>query len=139
MNEYILIFRKPGPKIFTDRSSEEKAGSNFPINRVFTLDIANNIWHIAPVPPGFIQHPSPFPEEIPYRLIRLYSYLSEVVLDPFVGSGQTLKVARALGRKFVGYEILSKYIDLATDRLNEPLAIRSQQLVAVFNKINLED
>ena len=139
MNEYILVFRKPGPKIFAGRSPEEKAESEYPINRLFTLDIANNIWHIAPVPPGFIHHPAPFPEEIPYRLIRLYSYPTEVILDPFTGSGQTLKVARALGRRFVGYEIIPKYVELASSRLNEPLAIRPQQLIVVFDKVELND
>jgi len=137
MNEYILIFRKPGPRIFAGRRPEEKQQAEYPINRLFTLDIANNIWHIAPVPPGTLDHPAPFPEEIPYRLIHLYSYPGEVVLDPFVGSGQTLKVAKALGRQYVGYEIVDQYVDLATRRLEEPLSIRPQQLTAVFEKIEL--
>jgi len=105
------------------------------IDKLFTLETANNIWHIAPVPPGFIQHPAPFPEEIPHRLITLYSYPDEVVLDPFTGSGQTLKVARALGRNFFGYETIPAYAELAKKRIDEPLSIRSKQLVAIFNKI----
>ncbi len=46
-----------------------------------------------------------FPEELPYRLIKLYSYVGETVLDPFLGSGTTTKVARMLGRNSIGYEI----------------------------------
>ncbi len=135
MSEYILVFRNPGPKIYRDRSSEEKAAAEFMIDTLFTLETANNIWHIAPVPPGTIDHPAPFPEEIPFRLITLYSYPGEFILDPFSGSGQTLKVAKALDRSYFGYETLSKYIDLANKRIEQPLSIRQKQLTAVFNKI----
>lgn len=139
MNEYILVFRKPGPKIFEGRGADERAIARFPINRLFTMDIANNIWHIAPVPPGILDHPAPFPEEIPYRLITVYSYPDDLVLDPFVGSGQTTKVAKWLGRRFVGYDIIPEYVALATKRLDEPPAIRLQQLIATFEKIALEE
>jgi site-specific DNA-methyltransferase (adenine-specific) len=139
MNEYILIFQKPGPKPYVGRTEAEKDAARYPIDRLFTLDIANNIWHIAPVPPGVIDHPAPFPEEIPYRLITLYSYPGDLILDPFTGSGQTLKVARHLGRHYIGYEIIEKYVHLAETRINEPLALRAQQLVAVFEKIDLNE
>ncbi len=137
MNEYILIFRKPGPPIYRGRSEREREEAQFPIDRVFTLDIANNIWHIAPVPPNFVDHPAPFPEEIPYRLIRLYSYPGELVLDPFLGSGQTSKVAKWLGRRFVGYEVIPAYFELAKRRLEEPLMVRPEQLTARFEKVRL--
>lgn len=139
MTEYILLFRKPGPKIFSNRTADEKESSHYPINRLFTMDIANNVWHIAPVPPDYLDHPCPYPEEIPYRLITFYSYVNELILDPFVGSGQTTKVAHQLGRKFAGYEIIAKYADLATARLNEPLSIRPEQLIATFEKIPLDE
>lgn len=139
MTEYILVFRKPGAPIYRERSIEAKDQSRFPINRLFTLDIANNLWHIAPVPPEVIAHPCPFPEEIPYRLIQLYSYRDEIVLDPFVGSGQTTKVARHLQRQFVGYETIEQYAQLATQRLTEPLHIRPQQLIARFEKVGLDE
>lgn len=135
MSEYILIFRKPGPKIYRGRSPQDKSDAEYEIDSLFTLETANNIWHIAPVPPRFIDHPAPFPEEIPFRLITLYSYPEEIVLDPFSGSGQTLKVARALGRRYYGYENIPSYVELAMKRINEPLSIRPKQLVAIFNKI----
>ncbi len=138
MNEYILIFRKPGPRIYETRTQVEKESAAFPIDRLFTMDIANNIWHIAPVPPGTIDHPAPFPEEIPYRLITLYSYPGDLVLDPFAGSGQTLKVAHHLGRQYVGYEIIEKYVELANQRIREPLHLRKEQLIAVFDKVPLD-
>lgn len=135
MNEYILIFRKPGPKIYQARSTEEKSSAEYMIDTLFTKETANNIWHIAPVPPRFIDHPAPFPEEIPQRLITLYSYPDEIVLDPFSGSGQTLKVARVLGRKYIGFENIPSYVELAAKRIVEASSIRSKQLVAIFEKI----
>jgi site-specific DNA-methyltransferase (adenine-specific) len=139
MTEYILVFRKPGPRIFKDQTPKQKNGAKFPIDRLFTMDVANNVWHIAPVPPDHLDHPCPFPEEIPYRLIQLYSYPDDLVLDPFAGSGQTLKVARALDRRYAGYEIVAHYAELAARRVEEPLSIRPQQLIAVFDKIGLDD
>jgi DNA modification methylase len=139
MTEYILVFRKPGVPIYRDRSAPEKAAAEVPINRLFTLDIANNIWHIAPVPPGHLDHPAPFPEEIPHRLISLYSYPGELVLDPFLGSGQTIKVAKWLDRQYVGYEVIEKYVQLSQRRLDEPLNIRPEQLVAVFDKVGFDE
>jgi DNA modification methylase len=138
MTEYILVFRKPGPPIYQHRTPQQKSDAEFPINRLFTMDVANNIWHIAPVPPGYIDHPAPFPEEIPYRLITMYSYPDDLVLDPFAGSGQTLKVAHWLNRQYLGFEIIQKYIDLSKRRIDEPLAIRPQQLVAVFEKVEID-
>ncbi len=135
MTEYILIFRKPGPKIYQGRSPQAKSKAKYEIDTLFTLETANNVWHIAPVPPSVIDHPAPFPEEIPFRLISLYSYPDEIILDPFAGSGQTLKVARALGRRYYGYENIPSYVELTMKRIGEPLSIRPKQLIAVFNKV----
>jgi modification methylase len=139
MTEYILVFRKPGEPIYRGRSEQDKEAAAYPINRLFTMDVANNVWHIAPVPPNFLDHPCPFPEEIPYRLVQMYSYPGNLILDPFTGSGQTTKVANHLGRHFVGYEIIEKYVTLATRRLSEPLSVRPEQLVAVFEKVGIND
>lgn len=139
MTEYILVFKKTGTAIYKDVSSVVKDTAAFPINRLFTMDIANNVWHIAPVPPDHLDHPCPFPEEIPHRLITLYSYPDDLVLDPFMGSGQTPKVAKNLGRQYIGYEIIQKYVHLAEKRLKEPLSLRQYQLVATFDKVHLDE
>jgi DNA modification methylase len=136
MTEYIVVFRKPGPPIYRRRAARSYAP--VPLGALFTHEIANNVWHIAPVPPGQLRHPCPFPEEIPYRLVQLYSYPGDVVLDPFVGSGQTSKVAVALGRCAIGYDIEPQYVQYAHLRLSEPLRVRSQQLVAQFTKVALD-
>jgi len=138
MSESILIFRKPGPKIYKNRSQVEKEANRINIDAIFTREIANNVWHIAPVPPNHLPHPCPFPEEIPYRLILLYSYAGDLVLDPFIGIGTTAKVAKALGRQYVGYEIQEKYITVAHQRLQEPLHLR-EQLIPRFEKIPVRD
>jgi site-specific DNA-methyltransferase (adenine-specific) len=83
------------------------------------------------------EHPAMFPEEIPYRLLKLFSYRGDLVLDPFNGSGQTTKVARHLGRRFLGLDVEAKYVKYAQERLKEPLAIRPEQLVAVFEKLGV--
>ncbi|NPV14392.1 site-specific DNA-methyltransferase [candidate division WOR-3 bacterium] len=138
MTEYILIFRKGGPKIYKERTKEEKESNKIPIDELFTKELANNIWHIAPVPPNQYDHPCPFPEEIPYRLIKLFSYTGELVLDPFLGIGTTIKVANALNRRWVGYEIKEKYVQIAQQRLCEPLYLR-EQLISIFEKIAVKD
>lgn len=137
MTEYILIYRRPGDPIYRNRDPEHRKRAKIPINRLFTNELANNVWHIAPVPPGYLNHPCPFPEEIPYRLINLYTYPGDVVFDPFAGSGQTLKVAKQLGRVFVGYDINPKYVKYTLQRVDEPLSVREEQLVAIFDKIPL--
>lgn len=137
MTEEILVLRKPGAPIYSTKSNEQKQAARFAIDEVFTRDTANNTWNIAPVPPGHLGHPCPFPEEIPYRLIQLYSYPDDLILDCFAGSGQTGKVARALNRRFVGYEIVPEYATLAERRSTEPLHLRDNQLVARFEKITL--
>ena len=135
MTEYILIFRKQGPAIFDKKNPEIKNQCKMEINQLFTTEMANTVWHIAPVPPNCLDHPCPFPEEIPYRLIQLYSYPGDLVLDPFLGSGQTIKVAHHLKREYIGYETIKKYVDYSKQRLQEPLSLREKQLLAVFNKI----
>jgi len=137
MTEYILVFHKKGPKIYNAHTFSEKQNARTPIDRLFTMEIANNIWHIAPVPPGTIAHPCPFPEEIPYRLINLYSYPGDIILDPFVGSGQTTKVANYLKRQFVGYDTISEYATLAESRTQEPSSLRPKQLFVAFKKVDL--
>lgn len=59
------------------------------------------------------------PKQIAYRLIKLYSFVGDIVLNPFAGSGTTLVVAKSLKRNFIGYELYEKYKEVIMDKLNE--------------------
>ena len=128
MTEYILIFRKPG----RPRRGIAKA---LDIDDLFTRDIANNIWHIAPIPPGSIEHPCPYPEELVRRLVLLYSDEGDEVLDPFLGSGQTAIAAIRQGRTCVGYDIEQSYLALSAERLKSLPPQRKANLVPRYEKI----
>ena len=130
MHECILVLQKEDdspPTPVADR------GEQIPLNRIVKREIANSVWHIAPVPPGLIDHPVPFPEQIPWRLITLLTKKGDLVLDPMNGSGQTTKVAMNLGRRCVGLDIEQEYVDLAQSRLNDKLQL-SDYLIPVFHK-----
>jgi len=66
-----------------------------------------------------VGHPAPFPVELPYRLIQLYTFEGEIVLDPFIGSGQAAIAAIKTRRHYVGYEIKEEYVKLAERRIKE--------------------
>jgi site-specific DNA-methyltransferase (adenine-specific) len=132
MHEFILILRKGDVNTGRVRRKETLPATH----EEWTKEIANSVWHIAPVPPGYIDHPCPFPEEIPYRLMKLYSYEDDVVLDPFNGSGQTTKVAHHFGRQYIGIDLVKEYVELAKLRIaREPLHIRNEALIANWKKI----
>ncbi len=128
MCEYILVFRKEG----THWRDKKDA---LAIDDVFKRDIANNIWHIAPVPPRTIDHPCPYPEELVRRLVLLYSCEGDEVLDPFLGSGQTALAARRCGRLSVGYDIEPHYIALAERRVLSPPECRKYQLLPFVERV----
>ena len=78
-----------------------------------TLDV----WEIAPESARRVNHPAPFPVELPARLIELYTYRDDLVLDPFMGSGSTLVAAAQMGRRYVGYDLEKSYVALARRRV----------------------
>ena len=132
MHEFILILRKGDVSSGRTRRMDALPATH----EEWTKEIANSVWHIAPVPPGYINHPCPFPEEIPYRLMKLYSYEGDIVLDPFNGSGQTTKVAHHFGRHYLGMDVVKEYVELAKMRIaSEPLHIRNEALIASWKKI----
>ena len=75
-----------------------------------------NVWYIRPETRR-MGHPAPFPEEIPRRLIKLYTYPNDIVLDPFMGSGTTAVAASRLGRRWIGFDISEKYAGITYNRL----------------------
>jgi DNA modification methylase len=111
VHEYILIFSKSSFK----RQNPQKREST--ISRDEFLEFTKSVWTFPAVPASKIGHPAPFPLELPYRLIQLYSFEDEVVLDPFMGSGQTALAALKTGRHYVGYEVNPQYVALANSHI----------------------
>ncbi len=108
MHEFILEFGKPerkGFKKYGHLTDEQKEQSK--LDKEFWLSIKkSDVWVMKPQGSGDRRnHVAPFPYELPYRIVKAYSYVSETVLDPFVGSGTTLLVAADLRRNGIGYEI----------------------------------
>ena len=113
MTEYVLLFRKPGKP----RRDKQLA---IAINELFAKDIANNVWHIAPVPPKTINHPCPYPLELARRILLLYSQENDTILDPFLGSGTTALASLEHKRQCIGYDTEMKYLKTAQQYLLTP-------------------
>lgn len=112
IHEYILVFSK-------DMFSRESMGRKSTISREEFLEFTKSVWTFSAEPATKVGHPAPFPVELPYRLIQLYTFEGEIVLDPFMGSGQSAIAAIKSNRNYVGYEINEKYINLAERRTRE--------------------
>ena len=110
VHEYIMIFSK-------EKYDREENGNATITDKDF-LESTKSIWNISTESAKKIGHPAPFPVEIPYKLIQLYSFENDVVLDPFMGSGTTAVAAIQNGRKFVGYELYPEYIEIADKRIH---------------------
>ncbi|AOR23760.1 DNA-methyltransferase [Clostridium taeniosporum] len=82
-------------------------------------EISNGHWIIKGVKAKKDNCPVPFPQEIPSRLIKLFSYRGDIILDPFCGSGTSCMVAKKLGRKYIGFELSKKYTEQANKRINQ--------------------
>lgn len=91
----------------------------FKINDRLALEFTKSVWTFPAEPATKVGHPAPFPVELPYRLIQLYTFEGEVVLDPFIGSGQTAIAAVRTKRHYVGYDVNEDYVKLAERRIRE--------------------
>ena len=111
LHEYVLIFSKQR----FDRSDKGKST----ISRDEFMAATTSIWHIPPESARRIGHPAPFPVALAERLIHLYTFEGETILDPFMGSGSTAVAALNCKRHFVGYEIDPVYVHLCNERIRE--------------------
>lgn len=110
IHEYLLVFVKDG------FSRPDKGRSTF-VGKDEFMSSTLSIWDIHPESAKKVGHPAPFPIALADRVIRLYSYADDVVLDPFNGSGTTCVSAVQNGRHFVGYDIDTEYCELANRRI----------------------
>ena len=110
VHEYILVFSK-------DTFSRKHNGKPNSIRKEDFLEWTKSVWTFSAVSARSIGHPAPFPEELPNRLIQLYTFEGDIVLDPFCGSGTTCLSALKAGRHYIGYDVEEKYIALANERI----------------------
>ncbi len=115
-SEFITVYVKDGkPEAFSRSNKEESKLSE---NEWITF--TKQIWDI-PIPGrgdlAFGKHSAIMPEQIPYRLIRLYSMVGDTIVDPFTGSGTTLRVAHQLNRHFIGYELYEHYKSIIQQKI----------------------
>lgn len=115
VHEYILIFSKGNYK--RERDKEEKELRKDNITKEEFIEWTKSVWTMNTESAKRIGHPAPFPEELPNRLIKLFSFTNDIVIDPFMGSGTTAIAAIKNNRNFVGYEINEEYINLANNRI----------------------
>jgi site-specific DNA-methyltransferase (adenine-specific) len=122
VHEYILVFSKG---MFSRGNLRRKST----ISKEEFLEFTKSVWTFAAEPATKVGHPAPFPVELPYRLIQLYTFEGEIVLDPFMGSGQTAIAAVKTRRHYVGYDINEEYTRLAERRIKEfSLSLNTPQL-----------
>jgi len=110
IHEYILVFSK-------ESFSRERMGKEPTIKKEEFLEWTKSVWNFPAVSAKKIGHPAPFPEELPHRLIQLYTFKDDVILDPFAGSGTTCLSAVKDKRNYVGYDISPEYVKLAEKRI----------------------
>lgn len=134
--EYILLFKKQGnaPKP-TQEQKDNSAMTNKEWNTYF-----NGHWYFSGAKQD--KHLAMFPEELPHRLIKMFSFPSEIVLDPFMGSGTTALAARNLNRNSVGYEINPEFVPIIKDKIGtndafmqvETKIVKQAEIQTDFNK-----
>ena len=116
-HEYIIIAQKGYEAMKPPRPESEMT-----ITATEFAKYTNSIWDI--LPSKDTTHPAVFPEEIPKRLIKLFTWTDCTVLDPFAGSGTTLHVARELGRRGIGYELSEEYVRYILKRATEGVQMK---------------
>jgi len=112
VHEYILVFSK-------DSMRRHRNGRSNSITKEEFMKYTTSIWSFPPESAKRVGHPAPFPEDLPHRLIQLYSFEGDVVLDPFCGSGTTCIAAIKTGRHYIGFDNNQEYVELASRRIAE--------------------
>ena len=114
-HEYIIVMSKGSFR-------RERGGREDTIGGDEFLEFTKSVWRIPPESARRVEHPAPFPEELPYRCIQLYTFRGDVVLDPFAGSGTTCIAAVKSQRRFVGVEVEERYVELSRRRIASAIA-----------------
>ncbi len=104
------------------------------ISRDEFIEWTNGVWTFMGESKIKVQHPAPFPIELPYRCIKLFTFINDLVLDPFLGSGTTLIACALTNRKGIGIEIDKKYCEIAKKRLLNEAFLNQKKLNFVSDK-----
>jgi len=112
VHEYILVFSKGQ----FGRNGKVKENT---ISRDEFLEYTKSVWKFAPERAKKVGHPAPFPVELPYRCIQLYSFKDDIILDPFCGVGTTAIAAIKSNRHFIMIDNNQKYVTAAKRRIKE--------------------
>lgn len=110
VHEYILVFSKGD----FGREGRNRESS---ISREDFMEWTKSVWTMPTESARKVGHPAPFPVELPRRLIELYTFKGDVVLDPFMGSGSSAVAAVMNGRRYIGFELQAEYADLCRRRI----------------------
>ena len=113
--EFILMLRKPGG--YRQPTEDQRHGSR--LTKEEHREWFQQVWNLNGESTRY--HPAPFPEELAYRLVRMFSFVGDTVLDPFMGTGTTLLAAARCGRNSIGVEIEPAYAKSAKERLEREL------------------
>ena len=113
IHEYILVYSKGEFGRKNSRSNKDDS-----ISKDAFLENTKSIWKFPTASARKVGHPAPFPIELPKRLIELYSFENDIILDPFAGSGTTAIAAKTTNRNYIMIDINSDYCKLATERIN---------------------
>ena len=129
--EFILIFKKPCKSEKVAKEIKEKSK----LTKEEWKEYFSGHWKI----PGVRQkeHQAMFPEEVPKRLIKMYSYVNDTILDPFLGSGTTAKVALELQRNVIGYEINPDFIPIIQNKISKSLFIYNNKIEIIRREITV--
>jgi DNA modification methylase len=117
LHEYCLCFSK-------ERWDRAKKGVST-ISREEFMEATLSVWEIQAESAARVKHPAPFPVALPRRFIELYTFVDDLVLDPFLGSGSTAVAAVESGRRYVGYDISEEYVITARERVAKAAADRA--------------
>ncbi|MCH1422994.1 MAG: site-specific DNA-methyltransferase [Candidatus Poseidoniaceae archaeon] len=117
VHEYLLVFSKGNYKLNREKA-ERSEGRIDTIPRDDFIQHTKSIWSFATERASRVNHPAPFPVELPKRCIEMYSFAGDVVLDPFNGSGSTCVAAKMTGRTFVGVDLSEAYCEIAQNRID---------------------
>ncbi len=108
------------------QSPKQRAAAGLPHESTLTndefLDVTKDVWELEPASAKRVGHPAPFPVDLPRRLIELYTYVGDIVVDPFCGAGTTLLAAARTARVGVGYDTDPAYVALSMERLSSDAA-----------------